>query len=90
MEAGLVRSQQPCAAWRAAAASIISGHERQFPQNSATTTSAAINELESVRISTLSYRVSHHRSTRNARNVFQRLGSPGLSISKQVFPGCRF
>ena len=31
--------------------------------------------------------LSHHLKTRNARNVFQRLGCPIVSISKKVFPG---
>jgi hypothetical protein len=30
---------------------------------------------------------SHHHSTRSARSVFHRLGSPRLSSSKKVLPG---
>jgi hypothetical protein len=48
--ADLVLWQQLCAGWCVAAASSICGQERQFPQNSATTISAAINELETLRI----------------------------------------
>ena len=53
--ADLVLWQQLCAGWCAATASSICGQERQFPQNSATTTSAAINELETLRIVILFY-----------------------------------
>jgi hypothetical protein len=48
--ADLVRWQQPCAGWCAATVSSICGQERQFPQNNATMISAAINELETLRI----------------------------------------
>ena len=33
------------------------------------------------------YLFCHHRNTRNARNVFQRLGSPAISKSKKNFAG---
>jgi len=51
----LVLWQQLCAGWCTVAASSICGQERQFPQNSAITISAAINELETLRIVILFY-----------------------------------
>src|ERR1019366_4171031 len=53
--ADLVLWQQLRAGWCAATASSICGQERQFPQNSAATISAAINELETLRIVVLFY-----------------------------------
>jgi Tfp pilus assembly protein PilV len=50
--ADLVGWQQLCAGWCAAAASSICGQERQFPQNNATTISAAISELQTLCIVT--------------------------------------
>jgi len=45
----LVRWQQPCAGWCVVNARRTCGQEKQFPQNNAATTSAAIIELETVR-----------------------------------------
>jgi hypothetical protein len=57
--AGFVRWQHPWAGWCDCKASSTCGQEKQFPQNSAATTIAAITELEKVRI--LSFSLTRRR-----------------------------